>query len=37
MVGVAGILFLGIAYDYFFRRGSVSEPPAEPSISDFEW
>ncbi|MGY5870870.1 MAG: hypothetical protein RTV72_01355 [Candidatus Thorarchaeota archaeon] len=37
MGGIASVLILGIAYDYFFRRGSVPEPPAEPSISDFEW
>ena len=37
VLGVAGVLILGIAYDYFFRRGKVPAPPAEPSISDFEW
>jgi len=38
MVGVASVLIIGIAYDFFFRRGrGVPEPPAEPSISDFEW
>jgi len=38
MVGVASVLVIGIAYDFFFRRGKgVPEPPAEPSISDFEW
>jgi len=37
MLGVASVLILGIAYDFLFRRGKVPEPPAEPSISDFEW
>lgn len=38
MAGVASVLIIGIAYDFFFRRGrGVPEPPAEPSISDFEW
>ncbi|MCJ7817903.1 MAG: hypothetical protein MUP60_03540, partial [Candidatus Thorarchaeota archaeon] len=37
MVGVASVLIIGIAYDFFFRRGKVPEAPAEPSIADFEW
>lgn len=38
MVGIASVLLIGIAYDFFFRRGrGVPEPPAEPSIADFEW
>ena len=38
MIGIASVLILGIAYDFLFRRGKgVPEPPAEPSISDFEW
>ncbi len=37
MVGIASVLILGIAYDFFFRRGKVPAPPAEPSVSDFEW
>lgn len=38
MIGVSSVLLLGIAYDFFFRREKgAPEPPAEPSISDFEW
>jgi len=37
MIGVASILIIGIAYDFFFRRRNIPTPPPEPSIADFEW
>ncbi len=37
MIGVASVLIIGIAYDFFFRRRNIPEPPPEPSITDFEW
>ena len=38
MVGIASVLIIGIAYDFFFRRArGVPEPPTEPTITDFEW
>ena len=36
VVGIASVLIIGIAYDYFFRRGKIPESPVEPSISEFE-
>lgn len=37
MIGVASVLIIGIAYDFFFRRRNIPAPPPEPSIADFEW
>ena len=37
MIGVASVLIIGIAYDFFFRRRNIPAPPPEPSITDFEW
>ena len=37
MASIAGLLLLGIAYDYFFRRPREVSLPTEPSTAGFEW